>query len=152
MNGHRLIFEMSKLEGDQHDDRTIQSAPAHPRRGQPRRGESRSAARDGQAGRHPALWVTERVGRLSPRSINEACVAARRDADLDEDLDLHCLRHSWITHATEFGYPARFVQENVGHSHASTTAIYMWVSNEYRNTVLEASLKNRLGDYWDVTP
>ncbi|MFJ2575103.1 tyrosine-type recombinase/integrase [Streptomyces halstedii] len=102
-------------------------------------------------GRHPALWVTERVGRLSPRSINEAFVAARRDADLDEDLDLHCLRHSYITHLTEFGYPARFVQEQVGHSHAGTTAIYMGVSNEYRNKLLEASMKNRLGDDWDAT-
>lgn len=37
-------------------------------------------------GRHPALWVTERVGRLSPRSINDAFVEARRAADLDEDL------------------------------------------------------------------
>lgn len=101
-------------------------------------------------GKHPALWVTERVGRLSPRSINEAFVNARRDADLDEDLDLHCLSHSYITHATEFGYPARFVQEQVGHSHASTTAIYMGVSNEYRNTLLEASMKNRLGDCWDL--
>jgi hypothetical protein len=102
-------------------------------------------------GRHPALWVTERVGRLSPRSINEAFVAARRAADLDEDLDLHCLRHSYITHLTEFGYPARFVQEQVGHSHAATTAIYMGVSNEYRNKLLEAAMKNRLGDDWDVT-
>ncbi|MER8089483.1 tyrosine-type recombinase/integrase [Streptomyces sp. NPDC094048] len=101
-------------------------------------------------GRHPALWVTERVGRLSPRSINAAFVTARKDAGLDEDLDLHCLRHSYITHLTEFGYPARFVQEQVGHSHASTTAIYMGVSNEYRNTLLAASLKNRLGDDWNV--
>lgn len=60
--------------------------------------------------------------------------------------------HTYITHLTEFGYPARFVQEQVGHSHASTTAIYMGVSNEYRNTLLEASMKSRLGDYWDVTP
>ena len=45
-------------------------------------------------GRHPALWVTERAGRLSPRSIDEAFAAARRAADLDENLDLHCLRHS----------------------------------------------------------
>jgi site-specific recombinase XerD len=61
-------------------------------------------------GSHPALWVTERVGRLSPRSINEAFVAAREAAELDPSLDLHCLRHSYITHLTEFGYPARFVQ------------------------------------------
>jgi site-specific recombinase XerD len=100
-------------------------------------------------GRHPALWVTERIGRLSPRSINEAFVAAREAAGLDEQLDLHCLRHSYITHLTEFGYPARFVQEQVGHSHAATTAIYMGVSNEYRNKLLEAALKNRLGDDWE---
>ncbi|MFE2359020.1 tyrosine-type recombinase/integrase [Streptomyces parvulus] len=100
-------------------------------------------------GRHPALWVTERVGRLSPRSINEAFVNARQAAGLDEDLDLHCLRHSYITHLTEFGYPARFVQEQVGHSHASTTAIYMGVSNEYRNKLLEASMKARLGEDWE---
>lgn len=102
-------------------------------------------------GRHPALWVTERAGRLSPRSINSAFTAAREAAGLDPDLDLHCLRHSYITHLTEFGYPARFVHEQVGHSHASTTAIYMGVSNEYRNNLLEAALKNRLGDVWDVT-
>ncbi|WP_237304730.1 tyrosine-type recombinase/integrase [Streptomyces qaidamensis] len=102
-------------------------------------------------GKHPALWVTERVGRLSPRSINEAFVAARQDAGLDEDLDLHCLRHSYITHLTEFGYPARFVQEQAGHSHAATTAIYMGVSDEYRNALLETSLKRRLGDDWDLT-
>lgn len=100
--------------------------------------------------RHAALWVTERAGRMSPRSINEAFVTARKDAGLDEDLDLHCLRHSYITHLTEFGYPARFVQEQVGHSHASTTAIYMGVSDEYRNQLLEASLKRRLGDDWDL--
>ncbi|UAX58524.1 tyrosine-type recombinase/integrase (plasmid) [Streptomyces sp. A144] len=100
-------------------------------------------------GRHPALWVTERVGRLSPRSINEAFVNAREAAGLDEDLDLHCLRHSYITHLTEFGYPARFVQEQVGHSHASTTAIYMGVSNEYRNKLLEASMRARLGEDWE---
>jgi integrase/recombinase XerC len=102
--------------------------------------------------RHPALWVTERGGRLSPRSINEAFVAARNDADLDEVLTPHCLRHSAVTHWTEFGYPARFVQEQVGHSHASTTSIYTHVSNEYRNQLLKASLMGRLGDDWDGAP
>ena len=101
-------------------------------------------------GNHPALWVTERLGRISPRSINEAFVAARRDAGLDENLDVHCLRHSAVTHWTEFGYPPRFVQEQVGHSHAATTAIYTGVSNEFRNQLLVASLRARLGDDWDV--
>ncbi|MGY2087927.1 tyrosine-type recombinase/integrase [Nocardia gipuzkoensis] len=103
-------------------------------------------------GRHPALWVTERLGRLRPRSINDAFVAAKHDADLEESLDVHCLRHSFVTHLTEFGYPAKFVQEQLGHSHAATTAIYTRVSDEFRDMVLAASLKNRLGDVWDVKP
>lgn len=44
MNGHRLIFEVSKLEGNQHDDRSRQCASARPGRGQPGRGESGSAS------------------------------------------------------------------------------------------------------------
>ncbi|MCO1575547.1 tyrosine-type recombinase/integrase [Crossiella sp. SN42] len=100
------------------------------------------------AGRHPALWVTERVGRLSPKSINTAFVAARDDAGLDPELDLHCLRYSFVTHLIEFGYPERFVQEQVGHRSASTTAIYSGVSNEYRNTMLASRLRARLGKDW----
>ncbi|WP_327146547.1 tyrosine-type recombinase/integrase [Nocardia sp. NBC_01327] len=102
-------------------------------------------------GRHPALWLTERVGRISPRTINEAFVAAKHDAGLEERLDVHCLRHSFVTHLIEFGYPARFVQEQVGHAHASTTAVYTGVSNEYRNTMLAAALKARLGTDWDTS-
>lgn len=102
-------------------------------------------------GAHPALWLTERMGRLSPRSIDAAFVAAREDAGLDENLDLHCLRHAFVTHLVEFGYPARFVQEQVGHRHASTTAIYTGVSDEFRNTLLEAAMRNRLGDDWEGT-
>ena len=43
-------------------------------------------------GRHPALWVTERCGRLSKRSANEAFTAARDAAGLPQELDLHSLR------------------------------------------------------------
>jgi len=87
----------------------------------------------------PALWVTERGTRLSRRAANEAFCAARDMADLDPALDLHSLRHSYVTHLIEFDYPERFVQEQVGHSFSSTTAIYVGVSNEYRNRLLSQS-------------
>lgn len=99
-------------------------------------------------GRHPALWVTERIGRLSPKSINTAFAVARDDAGLDPALDLHCLRHSFVTHLIEFDYPERFVQEQVGHSNAATTAIYSGVSNEYRNKLMASRLQERLGVEW----
>lgn len=93
---------------------------------------------------HPAMWMTERRGRLSRRSINEAFTEARDAAGLDEELDLHCLRHAYVTHLVEFGYPAKFIQDQVGHSHAATTAIYTGVSDEYRTRLVQASLHRRL--------
>lgn len=94
-------------------------------------------------GAHPALWVTERCGRMSRRSINKAFADTRDAAGLPAELDLHCLRHSYVTHLVEFDYPARFVQEQVGHAYASTTAIYTGVSDEYRTRLLMTSLQRR---------
>jgi integrase/recombinase XerD len=57
-----------------------------------------------------------------------------------------------VTHLVEFDYPGRFVQDQVGHAYASTTAIYTGVSDEYRNRLLERSLKNRYGELWEDGP
>ncbi|MFF4854724.1 tyrosine-type recombinase/integrase [Streptomyces rubiginosohelvolus] len=94
-------------------------------------------------GGHPALWVTERCGRLGVRRLDEVFTIVREHAALPPELDLHCLRHTYITHLIEFGYPEQFVQEQVGHAYASTTALYTWVSDEYRNRLLEESLRRR---------
>jgi integrase/recombinase XerD len=99
-------------------------------------------------GDHPALWITERRGRLSRRAANEAFDAARESAGLATELDLHSLRHSYVTHLVEFGYPERFVQDQAGHAYASTTAIYTGVSDEFRNRLLQQSLVRRYGDLW----
>ena len=65
----------------------------------------------------------------------------RDEAGLDPALSLHCLRHSYVTHMVEFGYPERFVQEQVGHAYASTTAIYASVSNDFKTRTLQAAQK-----------
>jgi site-specific recombinase XerD len=103
-------------------------------------------------GSHPALWVTERRGRLSRRAINEAFEEARAASGLDPALDLHCLRHSYITHLIEFGYPERFAQDQAGHSYASTTAIYTGVSDEFRNRLLARALRERHAGAWGGQP
>jgi len=92
------------------------------------------------AGDHPALWVTERLSRVSLRYLDGRFAQVRQQAGLPAELSLHCLRHSYVTHLIEFGYPERFVQEQVGHSHASTTAIYTSVSNDFKNKTLQAAL------------
>jgi site-specific recombinase XerD len=101
-------------------------------------------------GGHPALWMTERRGRISKRVLNEAFTAARDAAGLPPELDLHCLRHSYVTHLVEFDYPQRFVSDQVGHAYASTTAIYTGVSDAYRDRLLVRSLQQRHGDLWET--
>ena len=68
------------------------------------------------------------------------------EAGLDPALSLHCLRHSYVTHLVEFGYPERFVTEQVGHRSGSTTAIYTSVSNDFKNKTLKAALSRGYGE------
>ncbi|MFP5318397.1 MAG: tyrosine-type recombinase/integrase [Acidimicrobiia bacterium] len=89
---------------------------------------------------HPALWVTERGSRISARSLDERFATYRDALGLPPELDLHCLRHSYVTHLVESGYPERFVTEQVGHSWGSTTAIYCSVSDDYKNQVLAKAI------------
>ncbi|MFI8413598.1 tyrosine-type recombinase/integrase [Paeniglutamicibacter gangotriensis] len=88
----------------------------------------------------PALWPTERKTRVSLEYIDRRFTALRREAGLDPALTLHCLRHSYVTHLIEYGYADRFVQEQVGHQHSSTTAIYTSVSGDYKNRILADAL------------
>jgi len=90
---------------------------------------------------HPALWVTERLTRVSLDHLNKRFGVLREGAGLDPALTLHCLRHSYVTHLIEFGYPERFVQEQVGHAFAATTAIYTSVSNDFKHKTLKTALK-----------
>jgi site-specific recombinase XerD len=101
-------------------------------------------------GKLAALFVTERSGRMSLRAVNKAFTRARDAAGLPTELDLHCLRHSYITHLVEFDCPEKFVSMQAGHSYASTTAIYTGVSDEYRNRVILRALQDRHPDLWDA--
>ena len=73
-------------------------------------------------GRHPALWVTERAAGC--RCAASIALSRGTRGRLPGELDLHSLRHRYVTHLVEFDYPERFVQDQVGHAYASTTAIY----------------------------
>ena len=94
---------------------------------------------------HPALWVTERRSRVSTKWMDNRFAWLRSEAGMDAALTLHCLRHSYVTHLVEFGYPERFVQEQVGHSHASTTAIYASVSSDFKQQTLRRALARVYG-------
>jgi integrase/recombinase XerC len=88
----------------------------------------------------PALWPTERGNRLGLDELNARFAEYRRDAGLPDELGSHCLRHSYASHLLEDGFDLRFVQEQLGHSYASTTSIYARVPSDYKNRVLSRAL------------
>lgn len=94
--------------------------------------------RFGKAG--TMLWPTERGGRLRPREIEDRFAAYRDALGLAKELTPHCERHSYVTHLIEDGADPRFVQEQVGHRFASTTAIYTGVSGDFMDTMMRKAL------------
>lgn len=93
---------------------------------------------------HPALFLTERGGRLRPREIEDRFAEYRDALEMDTALTPHCLRHSYVTHLIEDGTDQKFVQEQVGHRFASTTAIYTGVSGDFMNTMMRKVLDQAL--------
>jgi integrase/recombinase XerC len=89
---------------------------------------------------HPALWLTERGGRIGVRHVNERFAIYRDAIGLPKELTPHCLRHSFVSHQVEDGVDPLFVQQQVGHSWASTTAVYTSVTTDYRNSVVTKAL------------
>lgn len=87
-----------------------------------------------------SLWPTERAVRLTLGALGERLAQYRTATGLPPELGLHCLRHSYVTHLIEAGYDPLFVQQQVGHSYASTTALYTSVSSDYRTRTLRRVL------------
>src|SRR2546430_171709 len=95
---------------------------------------------------HPALWVTERGGRIKPAEINARFVAYRDALGLPKALVPHSMRHSYVSHMTEDGVGRRFIQCQVGHEVDSSTAVYTHVSSDFMNTALRRALAGALGN------
>ena len=89
---------------------------------------------------HPAMFVTERGGRLKPAEINARFVGYRDALGLPTALVPHSFRHSYVSHLTEDGVDRRFIQVQVGHECDASTAIYTHVSDDFMNSALRRAL------------
>lgn len=92
------------------------------------------------------VFPSERNAPMSADSLSRAFTVIRRKAGLDDGLDFHSLRRSYVTHCIEDGYDAFFVQQQVGHEHGSTTAIYTGVSPDFRNRVVKNAFNQMASD------
>lgn len=95
---------------------------------------------------NPAAWPSERGPRVGCQRLNSRFVAYRAHLGLSDGIDFHSLRRSYVTHLIEDGWDPRFVQEQVGHEHASTTSIYTCVSSDYRTRTLRRHLDATIAD------
>ncbi|ODT24782.1 MAG: integrase [Microbacterium sp. SCN 69-37] len=92
------------------------------------------------------LWPTERRTRVSPRYLNDRFAELRDEVGLPVELTPHALRHTYVTNLIEWGYSEKFVQDQVGHAYASTTAIYTSVGDDFKNRVLVDALRRTTED------
>ena len=74
------------------------------------------------------LFLNQRGGPLTARSIFAIVVAESRRAGISKRLTPHGLRHSFATHLLDRGADLRSVQELLGHARLVTTQIYTHVS------------------------
>ena len=72
----------------------------------------------------PYLFISQRKGKISPRSVQLLLENARIKAGLSMTVHPHMLRHSFATHLLDNGADLRTVQELLGHENLSTTQLY----------------------------
>jgi integrase/recombinase XerC len=71
-----------------------------------------------------ALFVSQRGGRLSPRSVQLRLDRWAAQAGLGQHVHPHMLRHAFATHVLQSSGDLRAVQEMLGHASISTTQVY----------------------------
>ncbi|CPZ28431.1 site-specific recombinase XerD [Mycobacteroides abscessus] len=90
------------------------------------------------------LFTTERGTLVSEPTLLRRFRRYCQDLSLSEGLDLHSLRRSYATHLIEAGMDPLFVQHQLGHEYASTTALYTCVSSDFRTRTLRRALDSAL--------
>ncbi len=72
----------------------------------------------------PALFVSKRGTRISPRAVQARVTHWARRQGIDSNVYPHLFRHSFATHVLESSHDLRGVQELLGHANIATTQVY----------------------------
>ena len=87
----------------------------------------------------PALFVSHRGSRISPRVIQSRLKQWAIQQGLATHVHPHMLRHSFASHILESSGDLRAVQELLGHADISTTQIYTHVDFQHLAKVYDAA-------------
>lgn len=91
----------------------------------------------------PALFVSDRGGRISVRRVQVLVRAAGRTAGLSRVITPHLLRHSASTELASMGVPLSVLQGILGHASVRTTERYVHIRDRQRSEAV-----NAFGERW----
>ena len=86
-----------------------------------------------------ALFVSQRGGRISPRTIQQRLAARAKERGVSQHVHPHLLRHSFASHILESSGNLRAVQEMLGHENISTTQIYTHLNFQHLAEVYDST-------------
>lgn len=73
---------------------------------------------------------------LSDRTVQRTFKASLKAANINRDLSVHALRHSFACHLVDNNVDIYFISKLLGHSNLETTAIYLHISNKAFSKVI----------------
>lgn len=105
------------------------ASPAEPGK-RPGRKAAQNQPPSVEEARSPFLFPALEGGRIGRDEIRRIVKSYAEQADLDENVTPHVLRHSFASHLLAHGADLRTIQELLGHSAITTTEIYTHVTND----------------------